>query len=103
MDNSKTVKVKSDRPLIIYKNIIWDTHYEDGKLYLLLVTKKDEETVKSNSLLVMDWKNKELSPSELIGLPDKGWYSRFCMLDNNGKMLAYDEINGLLEVFDLIN
>ena len=51
----------------------------------------------------MDWKNKELSPSELIGLPDKGWYSRFCMLDNNGKMLAYDEINGLLEVFDLIN
>jgi len=87
----------------VYKNIVWDAHFANDKLYLLVVSKKNETEGKSNNLLIMKWGNQELVPSELITLPEKGWYSRFCLMAQKDHILAFDQINGVLEVFDLSN
>lgn len=98
------IKMKGNGPMpTAYKNIVWDVHFANDKLYLLVVSKKNETEVKSNNLLIMKWKNQQLVPSELITLPEKGWYSRFCLMGQKDHILAFDQLNGVLEVFDLGN
>jgi len=87
--------------LIVYRNIVWDAQFINGKLYLLVLSKKNETTLKSNTLLVFDWKNEILEHSMTANFPVKGWYSRFHILPNNDYLIAFDEINGVIEKFKI--
>ena len=104
VDSSKSIIIKGAKnPLPTYKIIVLDAKLVDGKLYLLVPSKKDETTVQSNTVLVLDWADEKLTISQQINLPKKGWYSRFTVLENSKDIVAFDEINGTVEVFNSQN
>jgi hypothetical protein len=102
VDPSKSIIIKgaTKQTFPVYKNIIWDVKMIDDKLYLLVLSKKDETSAQSNTVLVMDWVNEKLRITEQINLPKKGWYSRFTILERSKQIVAFDEVNGTIEIFN---
>ncbi|MEC7755051.1 MAG: 6-bladed beta-propeller [Bacteroidota bacterium] len=103
VDNMSGLQIKGAvQPLTVYKNVIWESKLIDEKLYLLSLSKKSETEVKSNSIVVLDCSNNTIKYSHTLELPQKGWYSRFEVLPTN-KIVAFDEVNGTLDLFEMTN
>ena len=83
-----------------YKNTIWQAKFKDNQLYLLILSQKDGQT-ESNTLVILNWENENLIPAKIIDLPSKGWYSRFDVLESSKRIVAFDEINGAIEIIKI--
>lgn len=95
-----TIKGASS-PLPVYKNVIWDATFNSGYLYLLALSQKNETTVKSNTILKLSWSNNHLSIEKSYELPEKGWYSKFEIIDKGQTAIVFDEENGTLEKLNI--